>query len=616
MVEQIGRYEIKRELGRGGMATVYLAFDPRFQRPVAIKVLPRQFTHDPKFLERFEREAQTIAKLEHPAIVPVYDFGEHDDAPFLAMRYMAGGSLRGRMHGEPLSLEVIAPALERLAPALDYAHELGIVHRDLKPANILFDHEERPYLADFGIARLAEASQTMTVAGSPAYMSPEQVESELPLDGRSDVYALGIILYELLSGEQPYVAESPAGQMLMHISKPIPNILEANPDLPAGTQQVIEKAMAKDREERYQSAAELATAVGQLLPSGTAVPAAEAPGEEVVSAHAQADPIAPESVQPGSDSSGEALPRERTMPWPDLPNWAWMAGALVLLVIAALGMRSILAAGIVDVAKPAQGAEATPAVEVAAKEKTSAGADSALLDATLGETWVRPADEMTMAYVPAGPLPMGSEKGEPVEAPLHEVTLDAFWIDRTEVTNEQYMRCVNEGNCDPSFFMDNATFNGDDYPVVGVSWYDAEAYCEWVDTRLPTEAEWEYAARGPEGQKYPWGAEAPVCELAQFGGCDGDTIPAGSLPGGASWAGSLDMAGNAWEWVSDWYSAGYYSDSESQNPQGPDSGISKVVRGGSWGNGALYLRGAPRDSFIPKNKYAYVGFRCAVAPGS
>ena len=145
---------------------------------------------------------------------------------------------------------------------------MGVIHRDLKPGNILFDHRGNPYLADFGIARLAEASQTMTMIGTPAYMSPEQVESELKLDGRSDIYALGVMLYEMLAGAQPYTAETPTGQMLMHVTEPVPDILAIDRDLPPGTQAVIEKAMAKDREERYQTAAELAAAVHGLAAAG------------------------------------------------------------------------------------------------------------------------------------------------------------------------------------------------------------------------------------------------------------------------------------------------------------------------------------------------------------
>jgi eukaryotic-like serine/threonine-protein kinase len=244
--DKIGRYEIERELGRGGMAMVYLAHDPLMDRQVAVKVLPRQFTFDPNFRSRFQREAKIIARLEHPAIVPVYDFGEYDDQPYLVMRYMAGGSLRQRLKDGPLPLDEVARLYGRLAPALDKAHRQNIIHRDLKPDNVLFDDEGLPYLADFGIARLAEASQTMTVAGTPAYMSPEQVHGKRQIDGRSDIYALGAMLFELLAGRPPYAADTNAQLMFKHAYEPVPDVRQANPALPAAAQTVIERAMAKE----------------------------------------------------------------------------------------------------------------------------------------------------------------------------------------------------------------------------------------------------------------------------------------------------------------------------------------------------------------------------------
>jgi serine/threonine protein kinase len=260
----IDRYRIIRELGRGGMATVYLAHDPRFRRDVAIKVLPRQFTHDPRFLERFTQEAQLIAALEHPAIVPVHDFGEYADAPYLVMRYMAGGGLRQRLAGGPLPPAEVVRILDRLAPALDKAHARGVIHRDIKPDNVLFDEDDLPYLADFGIARMAEATQTMTIVGTPAYMSPEQVQGDITLDARSDIYALGVVLYEMLSGRQPYKADTPTKQMLKHVLEPIPDVCAANPALPPACRALIERAMAKQPAARYQTAAELAAAVRDL----------------------------------------------------------------------------------------------------------------------------------------------------------------------------------------------------------------------------------------------------------------------------------------------------------------------------------------------------------------
>ncbi len=265
-MHQIGRYQIRNEIGRGGMAIVYRALDPRFEREVAIKLLPRQFSHDPDFLGRFQSEAKIIAALEHPAIVPVYDFGEHDDAPYLVMRYMAGGSLQDRLQGRPLPLTETSRIFDRLAPALDKAHQRGIIHRDLKPANVFFDEDDLAFLGDFGIARMAEATQTMTIIGTPAYMSPEQAEGSKKLDWRCDIYALGVMLFEMLTGRQPYEAETATGQMLMHVLQPVPDVLAANPELPPECQNIINQTMAKERAFRYPTAEAMAEDIRRLLP--------------------------------------------------------------------------------------------------------------------------------------------------------------------------------------------------------------------------------------------------------------------------------------------------------------------------------------------------------------
>ena len=246
--KNIDRYEITRELGRGGMATVYQAFDPRFKREVAVKVLPPEFLHDPKFQARFEREAQTIAALEYPGIVPVYDFGEDVESGqlYIVMRLMTGGSLADRLAQGPLHLAETARIFSQLAPALDKAHTKGIIHRDLKPGNILFDADHNPYISDFGIVKLAEATSTFTgsgVIGTPAYMSPEQARGNKSIDGRSDIYALGCILFTLLTGTQPYQADTPMGVVVKHITEPPPRILDSRPDLPPGIDAAIRKAV-------------------------------------------------------------------------------------------------------------------------------------------------------------------------------------------------------------------------------------------------------------------------------------------------------------------------------------------------------------------------------------
>ncbi len=265
----IDRYEVRGEIGRGGMATVLKGYDPRFKRDVAIKLLPREFLHDPQFRARFQREAQTIAALEHPAIVPVYDFGDADGQLYLVMRLMTGGSLADRLEKGPLSITETARIFERLAPALDSAHALGIIHRDLKPANILFDQWNNPYLSDFGIAKLVAGSSTALTAtgglvGTPAYMSPEQVRGVDALDGRSDIYAMGVILFQMLTGKLPYNANTPIGLAFMHVTEPVPNILDSNTSLPHAYQSVIEQAMAKERGARPRTTVELADTVSSL----------------------------------------------------------------------------------------------------------------------------------------------------------------------------------------------------------------------------------------------------------------------------------------------------------------------------------------------------------------
>jgi serine/threonine-protein kinase len=265
-MQTIGRYQIQSELGRGGMATVYRAYDPHFERHVALKVLPPGFLHDPLFRARFQREAKAIAALEHPAIVPVYDYGEEKGQLYLVMRLMSGGSLVERIAGRPLTVSETAEILSRLAPALDAAHQRGLVHRDLKPANILFDEWNQPYLSDFGIVKLVEDRETALTAtgglvGTPAYMSPEQVQADEELDGRSDIYALGVITYEMLTGELPYKANTPMGLALKHVTDPVPRILDKKGDLPEQVQGVIQRAMAKSRNGRYRTAAELAQAL-------------------------------------------------------------------------------------------------------------------------------------------------------------------------------------------------------------------------------------------------------------------------------------------------------------------------------------------------------------------
>ncbi len=229
---------------------------------------------------------------------------------------------------------------------------------------------------------------------------------------------------------------------------------------------------------------------------------------------------------------------------------------------------------------------------------------------------------MELVYVPGGIFQRSSTYGGDRQL-VHDVTLDSFWIDRTEVTNGQYARCVAAGVCSPPYQSSSArreSYYGDsqydDYPVIWVSWNDAATYCGWVGGRLSSEAEWEYAARGPDGRIYPWGNDPPNDTLLNYEQFQGDTVPVGSYPDGASWVGAMDMAGNVWEWVNDWFASDYYASSPSHNPQGPETGDEKVLRGGSWYPTGVHVRATDRLPRTPDVRSINIGFRCVVELGN
>ena len=264
---KIGRYEIKDVIGRGGMATVYLAFDPNSKRDVAVKVLSRESVgKEANALERFKKELETIASLEHPAIVPVYDVGEEQGQPFFVMRYMAGGSLSVLIEEGKLSLQDTARIIERIAVALDHAHKQGIIHRDIKPDNILFDIHDNPYISDFGVAKLTEvpgsSNPESRVVGTPGYMSPEQAYDQR-VDARSDVYGLGVVIYQMLTGKaiQRFSTNTSLDKVRAYVDQPIPDVLKENPALPPELDTIIKTAMAREKIDRYDSALDLARAL-------------------------------------------------------------------------------------------------------------------------------------------------------------------------------------------------------------------------------------------------------------------------------------------------------------------------------------------------------------------
>lgn len=269
----LGKYRLVEKVGQGGMAQVYRAYQPDLDRYVAVKVLHPHLLGDDDFVARFRREARAVAALEHPHIVRVYDFDAHRGVAFLVMEHLKGGSLKTLLRdldcrGELMDLQEVERIVGALADALDHAHRQGLVHRDVKPSNVILTDNDRPVLTDFGIARILEGSTAITESGgtlgTPAYMSPEQCKGETG-DGRSDIYALGVLLYQFCTGRVPFDADTPYAVILKHISAPLPSPRSQRPGLPEAVERVILKAMAKEPDDRYQTAGEMGRALREAL---------------------------------------------------------------------------------------------------------------------------------------------------------------------------------------------------------------------------------------------------------------------------------------------------------------------------------------------------------------
>ncbi|MEO0561437.1 MAG: serine/threonine-protein kinase, partial [Chloroflexota bacterium] len=261
--KRLGQYEIVEEIGKGGMATVYRAYHSRTGRDVAVKIMHNAIALDDTALERFQMEAQLVARLEHPHLLPLYDYEAANDPPYIVMRYLESGTLGDVLKRERLPLGEVAYMMNQICSGLDYAHRQGVVHRDIKPSNIMVDGDGNAFVTDFGIARVADGqglTQTGFAVGTPDYMSPEQAVGESDVDWRSDIYALGVILFQAITGQMPYTAETPMGVVFKHVQSPVPDPREFDVEVTDAIADVIMEAMAKDREDRYQSANALAEA--------------------------------------------------------------------------------------------------------------------------------------------------------------------------------------------------------------------------------------------------------------------------------------------------------------------------------------------------------------------
>lgn len=391
MAEFIGRmlgpYQITQELGHGGMANVYLAAQPSVGRQVAIKVLPSQFLQDRTFLERFTREVRLIAALQHPRILPIYDFGEQDGVPYIVMAYMTGGTLVDQIKESQggMDFDEIARLVGQAAEGLDYAHEKGIIHRDFKPSNVLLDSKGNAHIADFGIAKATADTAQITGSGfigTPAYAAPEMATSD-GLSPRVDVYALGVTLYQMLTGRLPYDAETPMGVLMAHMAQPIPDVRSMRPDVPEAVQMVIDRAMAKDPGERYQTAGELAADLRRALAGEAPAQTRQAaPRGTSAAGRGSAAATSPLTIPVAGPTVPAAPPTKAARPARPAPRLPLILGGAAAVVTLAVG-------GIYALTTLTRGAtpEATPFVP------SGGGGSSIDLDLPLAESAVITTEE-------------------------------------------------------------------------------------------------------------------------------------------------------------------------------------------------------------------------------
>jgi serine/threonine protein kinase len=333
--KQLGSYQIIAPIGEGGMAAVYKAYQlGKMNRYVALKVLPQQLAKESEFVGRFNQEANVLAKLQHPRILPVFDFGEAEGYMYIVMPFVDSGTLADSLHGNPLPLPQVRSFTVQVAEALDYAHARGLVHRDVKPSNVLVDERGNCLLSDFGISKILEGTEKFTatggVIGTPAYMSPEQGRGET-LDARSDIYSVGIMLYEMATGRVPFKAETPIAVIFKHIQDPLPPPRSINPALPEAVEQVIFKALAKRPEDRYQTAGDMARAIKAAIPESVGL------SEPLESANAPIEPGAV-TIQATSKVQTMSPTAIAEKPQTGLPKWIPAVGGLALIAIIVLAV--------------------------------------------------------------------------------------------------------------------------------------------------------------------------------------------------------------------------------------------------------------------------------------
>jgi serine/threonine protein kinase len=602
------KYEVLRRIGGGGMAQVFLARHRLHGGFVAVKVLADHLAQDDRIVARFEQEARTAASLSgHPNVVPIFDVGQGNGLHFLIMQYVAGEDLGSYLkRAGKLSPADAANIIAQATEGLVWSESKRVVHRDLKPANMLLDINGRTIILDFGISKIADRADSLTRAGeslgTPHYMSPEQIRGE-GCDVRSDLYSLGVVFFELLTGHRPFESESCTAIQMAHLSTPPPSLLTYETGLPPACEDIVQKLMQKERAHRYQSPTELLETLRSLGASsgpGPLRPIIDPEINEILHADLPASRI---DFQPGSQKNsaeattsttpphrqqnstikatpmhvGTEAPKSSTptpLPTPAIvqeptrhSSWVtatWIFTSLILVSLAGvliLGMQRF-----------------TP-----------------VIDDTHGK----------MLLVPAGNFTFGDNSPQSPNK-RQQVYLRSYYVDETEVSNAEYKRfCDETGQAPPktSDFLSNPS-----NPVAGVTEEDANKFAKWAGKRLPSEQEWEKAARGTDGRVYPWGPDPWVLDVPT------ELQPVNSLPDRRSPYGAVNMAGNVFEWTNSTFPATEVEYSDMRNALKSDSFSRSwyIIKGGCFppNRAADFFRAYMRRGFPSDLSGPQIGFRC------
>jgi len=625
----IGNYEIVSPFGEGGMGELYLGRHSRLAREVIIKTIrtedfsPRQIEH---LRDRLEREAFVQSQLDHPHIVRVYDFIAVGDTTCIVMEYVPGRDLRKMITREtgPIADYRALKLFKQVLAAIEYAHSFiyldktgarhqGIIHRDLKPANILVTPDDLVKVTDFGIVKVRGVkggTQMGFNPGTPEYMSPEQARGR-ELDHRSDIYSLGVVLYEMLTGRVPFEGDGSGTSDYEirrgHIEMAVPPMAHYYPGISAELEKVVLKSLEKNPDDRYQTAHQFyelieeyeqtgsAKITGRMLGARQTVlqegrgggrsSLADAPtvgiGSTIITDPSR--PSNPSAISnntpasyPSANSAGvNNYPRQNVIRPVEQKSKLPLLVSAVVLALLTIGISYWL------LTRP------KPSIDPGPKQAI-------------------PAD---MISIPGGKFMMGRSDGNDYEKPVHEVTVNPFYIDATEVTNEQYQQFVDATRRQPPPHWPNgrAPIGQDSHPVYNVSWDDANAFARWAGKRLPAEEEWEYAARGTDGRLYPYGT---IPKLQYSNAAEDDfraPLAVKNYAQGVSPFGVYDMAGNVAEWTASDFSL--YPGSKLP-PDDPNA-RKKVVRGGAFNVYAKDQTATDRFFYSPSTKNASIGFRCA-----